>query len=234
MPDAGDEILEVPNFELQRPENAHSLQRARPQVVSSIHTTLGDYREDQDPPPTSRVASPHRSTWFENATTVLWRRMADMQGISDLEPGAKRVPTFYATIKINTVRGLHHTLVISCVGVGFGAIHCAGWNFVFRTPRDKVIWQVSSAIITIFPFVAIFYVLLVYRFVKRMWGRKISRGITYRAVKSGVFVWYIFVRCLPIYLIARVILLLEALIALRDLPDGAFAQVEWSTFVPHI
>ena len=37
-----------------------------------------------------------------------------------------------------------------------------------------------------------------------------------------------------LYLIARMILLLESLVALRSLQEGAYSVVKWSTLIPHI
>lgn len=39
---------------------------------------------------------------------------------------------------------------------------------------------------------------------------------------------------LPIYIVARIVLLAEALAALRNLPAEALLEVQWTSFLPHI
>ncbi len=39
---------------------------------------------------------------------------------------------------------------------------------------------------------------------------------------------------LPIYILARLVLLSEAMIALRNLSSGALLEVQWTSFLPHI
>ena len=54
-----------------------------------------------------------------------------------------------------------------------------------------------------------------------------------RVPLSGAFMFIQFVTP-SFYIIARIYLLTEALIALRNLHPGAFVQVQWTSFLPHI
>jgi hypothetical protein len=48
---------------------------------------------------------------------------------------------------------------------------------------------------------------------------------------SALLVW---VATIPLYLIARMALLVLPFIALRALPPGAYVQLDWVSFLPHI
>jgi hypothetical protein len=48
---------------------------------------------------------------------------------------------------------------------------------------------------------------------------------------SALLVWALII---PLYLFARLALLVLPFIALRALPPGAYAQVNWISFLPHI
>lgn len=99
-------------------------------------------------------------------------------------------------------------VVLVVVGTIFGAIHAVAWSFAFPTFAEKLLWRVSSLIITASP--AILFVLFV--------------ADMENSASIGVI----------IYVIGRLILLSLAFTTLRSLPDGAFQTVTWTTFIPHI
>ncbi|KDR83299.1 hypothetical protein GALMADRAFT_57570 [Galerina marginata CBS 339.88] len=116
------------------------------------------------------------------------------------------VGTFYADYSGSRLIGM----VFPVVGVLFGSIHCAGWHLSFISPVERKIWRACSIAITAIPAIGLVY-----------------------------YYFHLFVDILvavlpPIYVLARVALLVEAVIALRNLQPGVLPVVEWTSFLPHI
>lgn len=156
-----------------------------------------------------------------------WRRLSQMRGTHYKVPSsAQRVPTFYAVPhRINVIPASN--LVISIIGVMFGAIHCTGWNLIFPTRAEKIIWRTAAVLIFAFPILMVLHASLI------MIGG-IPRFLSGLRLKGIMVIGEIFWKCLPIYFFGRMILLVEAFVTLRGLPEEAFLQVEWTRFLPHI
>ena len=146
---------------------------------------------------------------------------------SDIEDGADHVHPFYAmALHISNSDEIYIVGAVAVIGTIFGAIHATGWNFSFPTPIEAIIWRICSLIVTCGPFLMIIpSVSLEINFPQYLFY---LRYIPYFLVLRGVYI------IIPLYIIARIYLLTEALIALRDLPPGAFLQVQWTSFLPHI
>ncbi len=156
--------------------------------------------------------------------------MAEFAGrSSDIEDGADHVHPFYA---MNTTDwASNHILgVVAIIGTIFGAIHSAGWNFLFPTPIEATIWKICSLIVTCVPFLMLIPVICQdVNFVEDTFCLELFL----EDLKNTLTRFEIFVG-LPLYIIARIVLLTEALIALRNLPSGALLEVQWTSFLPHI
>ncbi|KAF9554141.1 hypothetical protein CPC08DRAFT_672510 [Agrocybe pediades] len=163
------------------------------------------------------------------AVMMFIKRLDAMVEEDRIPADATRVPTFYAMeAKENENTPL---AVTSAIAVVFGAIHCAGWGFQFQTPADAWMWRVSSAIITVIPFAAVvvgvcFSMFLVHSSALHIFKRLLG----YVLLAAGGFTVF----TLPLYILARFVLLAEALAGMRRLLPGAFDVVEWSDFFPHI
>ncbi|KAJ6565557.1 hypothetical protein DFH09DRAFT_1363763 [Mycena vulgaris] len=107
--------------------------------------------------------------------------------------------------------------VVGCI---FGAIHCAAWNADFPSTDEMWMWRECSLIVTAIPvFVAAFSTL----------------GFTTENVMIHTILLYMFILAvIPIYIIARLFLLTLPFTALHALPPGAFADVNWSIYIPHL
>ena len=106
------------------------------------------------------------------------------------------------------------------VGVVFGGIHCVGWFFNFPSSDEAMLWRVSSAVLT---GTAFLLPLLIFLF----------------ATISNIHRWNqftvaIFTIILEVYVLSRLLLLVEAFISLRHLTPGMLALVKWISFIPHI
>ncbi|KAL4265160.1 hypothetical protein AB1N83_003926 [Pleurotus pulmonarius] len=131
---------------------------------------------------------------------------------------------------------LHRLATISSflTATAFGGVHCIAWNFEFTTPVERLIWNISAALVTTIPLVWISMVILGYSVdrLKRWCGKCWAQQCVHILVGVPLFVLVFALVCA--YFVCRVILVVEAFVLLRDLPPGARATVDWSSFIPHI
>lgn len=122
-------------------------------------------------------------------------------------------------------------IVTSTIAIMFGAIHLIAWRFRFPTPAERWIWRGGAFLITAIPLILLGRSVVRYRSftnLKRSHGR-----FTSRKVRTLISFWVMIVLC-PIYAVARIVLLVEAFVALRRLEPKATASVDWTKFLPHI
>ena len=94
----------------------------------------------------------------------------------------------------------------------FGVIHCFAWNFVFPTGLQRMYWRDCAVIVTVAPTVAVFAWLNLDSVFKTFW---------------------LFILTIS-YFLARIGLLVLAIIALHHLPYQAYEIPSWFPYVPHI
>ena len=147
---------------------------------------------------------------------------------SEISDGDMKIPTFYAS---NPARksdtygdGVARLLCMSLVGVVFGGIHCVGWFFDFPSSAEAMLWRVSSVLLTgiafLFPLFVIFVGFL-FQFIN---STSLQDQVAI-AVSSIMIL---------VYVVSRLLLLVEAFISLRHLTLGMLALVKWTSFIPHI
>ena len=145
----------------------------------------------------------------------LFLRWGEMLGSEDSENfniDDMKVPTFYSKKNDD---GVPMGFIFPVVGAIFGGIHCVGWFFNFPSRVEAMLWQVSSAVLTgsavLLPIVGFFL------------------GLQFESfgfpLLSIIFL---------VYVVSRLLLLVEAFISLRDLTPGMLALVKWTSFIPHI
>ena len=134
----------------------------------------------------------------------------------DFNTGDLKVPTFYSTSKDGDE--VAYIFFMSVVGIVFGGIHCAGWFFNFPSSDEAILWRVSSAVLT---GVAFLLPLLFYLFMKTS-----DRMLHFEVA--------VLIITLLVYVVSRLLLLVEAFISLRHLTPGMLALVKWTSFIPHI
>ena len=150
-------------------------------------------------------------------------RWLSILGTNDFNTGDMKLPTFYSTDPhSNRDKELGSSAIfMSVVGVLFGGIHCARWLFNFPSSDEAMLWRVSSVVLTGIPFLI---PLLVYLFAAVLPGKFQSPGFTIP----------VFTIILLVYVVSRLLLLVEAFISLRHLTPGMLALVKWISFIPHI
>ncbi|KAK7020713.1 hypothetical protein VNI00_017613 [Paramarasmius palmivorus] len=112
----------------------------------------------------------------------------------------------------------------------FGAIHCIPWNFQFPTHKEQLLWRISAGGLVVLPVgltVVIVIIVMIAAFVECC-GRDSDEFM-----ETSLLIFDVLL--LPIaYFVARVVLMVLALMELRNLPPSAYQTVEWTTFIPHI
>ncbi|KAJ7853928.1 hypothetical protein B0H13DRAFT_1903897 [Mycena leptocephala] len=112
------------------------------------------------------------------------------------------------------------------VGVIFGAIHCTAWNTHFPSVAEMWMWKPSSLSVAAIPAAMVFLPLA------RSLFLCISPGLYERYRSSSM---YIFERRIIFsYILARLFLITLPFTTLRALSPGAFIDVEWSVYLPHL
>ena len=140
---------------------------------------------------------------------------------SDFNVGDMKVPTFYSTGK--TGYNITYILCMSVFGVIFGGIHCVGWFFSFPSSDEAMLWRVSSAVLTGTAFLVPLFFTVVGIFLKN----PNSHRREYFAIAISTII-------LLVYVVSRLLLLVEAFISLRHLTPGMLSLVKWTSFIPHI
>ena len=141
---------------------------------------------------------------------------------SNFNTGDMKVPTFYSTE--NEGDEVAYIICMPAVGVVFGGIHCIGWFFDFPSSVEAMLWRVSSAVLTGIAFLLPISLAFV-GFFQNLLGDSRPRLI---------FIALFFSIILQVYVVSRLILLVEAFISLRHLTPGMLALVTWTSFIPHI
>ena len=143
----------------------------------------------------------------------------DMLTCNTLGANTLRVPTFYSSPDedSSTATGLG-----VCVSIVFGAMHCIAWSFHFATLPERWVWRISAILVAGLPIAMAALVTLL--------------GVieTTETEPYEDFLVFIIMSILSLYIIARIALLVLPFMALRALPPGAYVQLDWVSFLPHI
>ncbi|KDR74668.1 hypothetical protein GALMADRAFT_1334015 [Galerina marginata CBS 339.88] len=192
----------------------------------------------------------HRARHFVSGTLFRWpvlelisfvHGMGDATGNDNTKVDSEkriRLNTFYAynpnlacgptpcAAKTLTRARLNLFVLLPVVGIVFGAIHCCGWYFSSPSIIEGEIWRVSSAVITGIPAIGLLGILLTIL--------QQHSPINFVQLWHGRLIAILIHLMLPFYGVARLALLVEAFISLRELPQTALEVVEWTSFIPHV
>jgi hypothetical protein len=152
--------------------------------------------------------------------------LSDTGNCTTLEGKSLRVPTFYSSGHNDNNRGIPIFLVVWIATV-FGAIHCIAWSFHFATLQELWAWRISAILISGLP-ISIFTVGILCELTDCK-----DNAPTWMKLHE-LFTGSILFGMMSLYIIARIILLVLPFVAVRALPPGAYVQLNWVTFLPHI
>jgi len=114
-------------------------------------------------------------------------------------------------------------LILGCVT--FGGIHVAAWNFRFPTEIELIIWRGASIWCTVFAPFVVFAISVATAMLKRFFGKE-GNGVDFLMNKMLVLFT-------SLYIIGRLILLVEIFRTLFFLPPDAFVATSASN-IPHV
>jgi len=168
-------------------------------------------------------------------------------------PNAPHVPTFYAPHTNSAVLLLLLTIVLPFISIIFGALHCVAWNFQFPSPVEQWFWRSTSIAITLIPSFHVVYLIVIFipivlplRYLATFFASlsipEIMKIPTAIRISSRFILVFAFGLCFTIlivvgvlgYVLARLSLLTQAIVLLRQQPESAFYAINWSSFIPHI
>ncbi|KIK53942.1 hypothetical protein GYMLUDRAFT_49114 [Collybiopsis luxurians FD-317 M1] len=132
----------------------------------------------------------------------------------------KMVSSFERTTKLEP-KNAQDKFIAYGAAVMFGAIHCAAWTSKFPSPAEEVLWKVCSLLVTCAPM----YLALC----NIIWNIYLNMPDWVEGCLVLVYIGTIF-----FYILARLSLIVQPFVALRDLPSGIFIAVQWTNFIPHI
>ena len=162
---------------------------------------------------------------FVISGSALYDRWIEIFGEERFNIGDMKVPTFYA-MEDDDGSGLGLVFFLPVVGAVFGGIHCAGWFFDFPSNVEAMLWRVSSAVLTGSAVLLPILTLLIGAIFDTFFHEHESQIDRVGVPVLGIV--------LVVYVVSRLLLLVEAFISLRHLTPGMLALVKWASFIPHI
>lgn len=141
-----------------------------------------------------------------------------------------QVPNFYALLTSDK-ENIALIVMLPIIGSLFGGIHCVGWFFSLPTRVELLIWRFSAIYIAGLPIVV--QVCGIY-FATGLDERRTRLNRVLLPVVHLTVSVLVGIIGLPLYVIARFLLLAESLATLRELAPRTYAIVSWTSFIPHI
>lgn len=151
---------------------------------------------------------------------------------------------FYSEHAKLTSRLFHIHVVPVLAGIVFGAIHCLAWNFDFPSHKEEKLWRISSVAmisVNIYVVVGVSALIKLRDFITGMvelsltslfFEAEVHCSPTLIAEEDAlIFISIIFSS--TIHAIARTVLIVLAIMSLRDLPPSALEAIGWSDLIPH-
>ncbi|KAJ6477954.1 hypothetical protein DFH09DRAFT_1056463 [Mycena vulgaris] len=152
-----------------------------------------------------------------------WRLVGTLTGSYsswDYKPTSHTsVPSFWSTNDSDKEKFLYSLFIECLAGIIFGALHCMAWNAAFHSTAEMWMWRSCSALVAAIPSGFAMGLALI---------DLVDYG--YDRIIVRIFAGF----TIPLYTIARLLLITLPLIALRAPPPGALTDVNWSDYIPHL
>lgn len=178
---------------------------------------------------TGNAAAQKSDRSFESTTTLRYKNVADLSGISTIrllfQKDSENIRLSMDMVFASEIVDSAPFFCVSAIsGMVFGMIHCLAWDFDSPSEVERLLWRVSSLGLVGLCFfmliVGLIYSLRCFAFLRMHDCYHI--GLCVRIVSSFF------------YVCSRLLLLTLSFSSLRALPDSALDTVQWSLFIPHI
>ena len=129
--------------------------------------------------------------------------------------------------------GLIMGMVLWFASMAFGAVHIAAWNDYFPSKVEALVWRLSAIYIASSGLLWLLINLLAHQFpaIDDYWERVLAlraSRVSFVVLGSLCFI------CGAAYGFARIYLVIEAFISIRELPSGAYLTPDWTVVIPHL
>jgi len=110
----------------------------------------------------------------------------------------------------------------------FCGVQVGAWNFGFPTHQERLAWRICSICATGLPvpMLVSMWGNILYDFIEDSKNQLLRHLLK---TLRGVFGYLVY-----IYFLARIALIVLAFMAMRDLPDKSYDNVNWNSYIPHI
>ena len=161
--------------------------------------------------------------------------LGDVMVTDTIPDGATHVPAFYSPKSESDDYSVF--IIIPVFGSMFGGLHCLAWNFTYPKHVEKIIWRIASLTIALTPVTCLVLsvIMVLAQKVLLRGGGKMEDTMT-KISGSSVVAWTLLIMTLaPIgmYMVARLVLLVEAVALLWRQPANVFQDVVWTKFLPN-
>ncbi|KAF9542829.1 hypothetical protein CPC08DRAFT_716872 [Agrocybe pediades] len=142
------------------------------------------------------------------------------------------VPSFYAVPDDSATAYMQMFLTSFSAAVLFGSIHCIGWSskIVFASHGASLAWRIASATITASP--VAWCLAAIFRYVHDTSKSGFALKIMFSCLYSLCI--YASAATMPLYIVARLTVLVLAFVELQHVPPGALANIHWANVLPFI
>ena len=130
-------------------------------------------------------------------------------------------------------------MALPVVAVIFGALHCIAWNFHFPSDTEQLLWRIGSLTITLIPlaFVCIGFIVAALNSLQGFLENKYDSLPP--CVDTVLFLMMAIIvflggAAIVAYILARLLLLTQAIMLSRKQPESAFYAINWTNFLSHI
>ena len=124
-------------------------------------------------------------------------------------------------------------IIVASLSAAYGGVHAAAWNFLFPSSVEHLLWKISCIVCIAGSMPASITAMAIadaLSFARGSFGA-ISRLERLRMDwGSGLIFCSI---TLPIFIAARIYMVVESFLSLRFSAIGTYAIVEWAQYIPH-
>ncbi|KAH7138512.1 hypothetical protein B0J11DRAFT_17099 [Dendryphion nanum] len=121
----------------------------------------------------------------------------------------------------------HLVTVLAFAGSAYGGLHLAAWNDYFPTKVERILW-ITSSIAICSSWIMLWLFFLIKKIIKKM------TTIQSRLNKVRSLATFGKYAIMPMFVLARAYLVVEAFVSLRRVPLEVYQTPEWSEYFPHL